>query len=294
MYRSRAGDEPFRKPSAMRRVAALLLACLAFAPSVLAHDFWIEPESFTPKVGAILKVRLKVGDVARGENVPRSEQRLVRFELVQGATTKALVGRDGQDVAGLVRLESEGTALVGYVSNSAFVELDGAKFAGYLAEKGLDAIARLREERGEVAKPARELYSRSVKSLITVGARPTDGFDRAMNLPLELIPHKNPTSLGKGADGAGYEALPLSLYFEAEPLAGALVAALCLDEPHSDSTKTLFARTDARGKVELALPRAGRWLIAAVHMRPAPENPEHADYQSFWGSLTFEIPAPAK
>lgn len=274
----------------MRRFAAILLATLAFAPFAAAHDFWIEPESFTPKVGAILKVRLKVGDVARGENVPRSKQRIVRFELVQGAAAKTLVGRDGQDVAGLVRLESEGTALLGYVSNQAFVELDGPKFASYLEEKGLDVIARRRAERGELEKPARELYSRSVKSLISVGGRATDGFDRAMNLPLELIPHKNPSSLGPGVGGAGYEVLPLSLYFEAEPLAGALVAALCLDETHTDSTKTLFARTDARGRVELALPRAGRWLIAAVHMRPARENAEHADYESYWGSLTFEIP----
>ncbi|MCK6447952.1 MAG: DUF4198 domain-containing protein [Planctomycetes bacterium] len=278
----------------MRRCAALLLACLAFVPSVLAHDFWIEPESFTPKVGAILKVRLRVGDVGRGENVPRSEQRIVRFELVHGATAKSLVGRDGQEVAGLVRLESEGTTLLGYVSNQAFVELDGPKFASYLEEKGLDAIARRRAERGELEQPARELYARSVKSLITVGGRATDGFDRAMNLPLELIPHKNPSSLGRGAEGAGYETLPLSLYFEAQPLAGALVAALCLDEPHADATKPLFARTDERGRVELALPRAGRWLIAAVHMRPAQEHPERADYESYWGSLTFEIPAPTK
>jgi len=28
-----------------------------------------------------------------------------------------------------------------------------------------------------------------------------------------------------------------------------------------------------------------------VHMLPAGENPDHADWESFWASLTFETPS---
>lgn len=274
----------------MRRLIAFALASFALASTLRAHDFWIEPESFSPKHGELLRVRLKVGDFGRGDNVPRSEQRLVRFELAAADRTKPLVGRDGQEVAGLVRVESEGTLVLGYVSNHAFVELAPAKFATYLEEKGLDAVAAARAKRGELDRPGRELYSRSAKSLITVTAPSTEGFDRVMNLPLELIPNKNPSTLARRADGSGYEALPVTLFFEQKPLAGALVAALCLDEPRDDTSATIFARTDELGRASLALTRSGRWLIAAVHMRAAAANEQRADWESFWGSLTFEVP----
>jgi uncharacterized GH25 family protein len=273
----------------------LSFAFVAFlAASATAHDFWIEPETFAPKIGEVLRVRLRVGDFGQGENVPRSEQRIVRFELVGADKTKPLVGRDGQEFAGVARIESEGTLLVGYVSNHAFVELDPTKFAHYLEEKGLEPIAKLRRERNQLDRPARELYSRSAKSLVAVGGALGAGFDRAMDLPLELIPTKNPTALGTRPEGRGFEALPVTLYFEGKPLAGALVAARCLDEKHEDTSATLFARTDAEGRAELPLTRSGRWMIAAVHMRPAPPNERKADWESFWGSLTFEIPAAAK
>lgn len=278
----------------MRRLLSIAFATLGLGASLRAHDFWIEPETFTPKVGEMLRVRLKVGDLGRGDNVPRSEERIVRFELVAPDKTKPLVGRDGQEIAGVARIESEGATLLGYVSNHAFVELDPAKFAKYLEEKGLEPIAKLRRERNELDQPGRELYSRSAKSLVAVGGTLGLGFDRVMELPLELIPTKNPTTLAAGAAGHAYEALPVTLFFEKKPLAGALVAALCLDEKHENTSTTLFARTDAEGRAELALTRSGRWLIAAVHMRPAPPNEQKADWESFWGSLTFEIPATAK
>jgi uncharacterized GH25 family protein len=57
------------------------------------------------------------------------------------------------------------------------------------------------------------------------------------------------------------------------------------DEPD----KRLSARTDKAGRVSLALPRGGVWLVKAVHMVPAPAD-SGADWESLWASLTFETP----
>ena len=78
---------------------------------------------------------------------------------------------------------------------------------------------------------------------------------------------------------------PRRLRFRGEPLAGALVVALNRDAPEM----RLSARTDAQGRVSLALGKPGAWLVKAVHMVPAPPD-SGADWESLWASLSFEVP----
>jgi hypothetical protein len=42
--------------------------------------------------------------------------------------------------------------------------------------------------------------------------------------------------------------------------------------------------------VQLPLSEAGIWLIKAVHMIEMPPDNKVAQWESFWASLTFELP----
>ena len=79
--------------------------------------------------------------------------------------------------------------------------------------------------------------------------------------------------------------MPVRLYYGGKPLKGALVMALQKDRPEPG----LSARSDAQGRVRLRLDRPGVWLVKAVHMVPAGKE-TGADWESFWASLTFEVP----
>jgi hypothetical protein len=267
---------------------AVALAALV-VPS-LAHDFWMEPASFRPEPGKLLEVRLKVGDFAVGDEVQRAEQRILDFSLRSGASSKPIVGRDGAAPAGFVRVESAGTFVLGYRSNRTAVELDAAKFTGYLHERGLEHVLAERERLGESGRAVREVYSRCAKALVRAGDGPNTGFDLVLGYPLELLPEKNPCDLR--AVAGDLEVLPVRLFYEGRPLANALVGALDLDAPppaNGAHQEPILARTDAEGRARLVLPRSGRWLLAAVHMvRAAPDS--GADWESFWASLTFETP----
>jgi uncharacterized GH25 family protein len=72
---------------------------------------------------------------------------------------------------------------------------------------------------------------------------------------------------------------------DGKPLAGALVKAICRDDPE----KTVTARSGRTGDVALVLPRKGVWLVEAVRMTRAPKDVD-ADWESVWSSVTFEIP----
>src|SRR5436190_1224337 len=53
-------------------------------------------------------------------------------------------------------------------------------------------------------------------------------------------------------------------------------------------------RSDGLGRAELRLPAAGVWLVKSVHMvrlEGTEAEWQHAEWQSWWASLTFALPA---
>ena len=139
-----------------------------------------------------------------------------------------------------------------------------------------------RARRNETRAPAREIFSRCAKSLVFSGAAAAAQGDRPLGFTLELVAERNPYQLRADQD------LPVRLTYESRPLAGALVVAINRLNP----ADKVSARTDADGRVRFRLRHDGMWLIKAVHMVPAPAD-AHAEWASFWASLTFEMRNPS-
>jgi uncharacterized GH25 family protein len=260
-------------------VLSAVAACVASTAS--AHDFWIEPSTFRPAVGAVVAVRLRVGEGFRGAPVPRDPAHLERFVLVAGSSETSIGGRRGDDPAGYVRIPQPGVLWIAARTGRRSVTLPAEKFDAYLGEEGLERIRALRHARGDAARPAREVFSRAVKSLLVAGdgAIAAPEWDRPVGLTFEIVVRKDPRGLAAG------EALPLTLLYEGKPLEGALVVALNRSAPRS----TVRARTGMDGRAALPLAGKGAWLVKAVHMLPAPAGVD-AEWESVWTSLTFEIP----
>lgn len=300
----------------MRAILATALLLLWLAQPLAAHDFWIEPQSFEPAAESDLSVQLMVGLQGQGEPVKRRDDRIVRFALVSppapsapgGATEpieQPVTGKDGETPAGAVRITTPAPSMLVYRGTLAHLEQEAAEFEAYLREEGLDEIVALRAARDETDKPARERYSRCAKALLRpIGAAPggAELFTRPAGLTLELVPERDPTAVSVDPAGTQRSLHPLGavLLLEGKPLAGALVRAtrLAVGEAASESSTELAppsARTDENGRVELRLPSAGAWMLAVVHVAPAPEAaPGGAaldyDYESLWSTLTFEMP----
>jgi uncharacterized GH25 family protein len=264
-----------RDPRALAGAALFFLGALP----ATGHDFWIEPATFRPVVGAPLAVALRVGQDFRGDPVPRNSRLISRFVLVSGSGEKAIGGFEGVEPAGLVTVDEPGLSWIAYRSGRTPVTLEADKFEKYLAEEGLEKISALRQRRGEREKPGQEVFSRSVKSLVMAGAAGGKGFDRVLGLTLEIVLAKDPRKIPSG------EAFPVTLLYEGKPLEGALVTAMEQSEPQ----RKIKARTDRKGRAKLPLGRQGVWLIKSVEMMPVPPD-AGADWESIWTSVTFEIP----
>jgi uncharacterized GH25 family protein len=252
------------------------LVIILAAARLSAHDFWIEPASFSPQAGQILSVRLRVGQEMMGDPVPRDSSLVKEFVVADGGGRKPLVGRDGSDPAGYLRVDGIGLMVIGYSSNPSTVDMTADKFNQYLKDEGLDAILALRARRKQTGEGSHELFSRCAKSLVMAGA-PGKEADRLLGFTLELVAEGNPYAMRVG------DKLPVRLAFQGRPLAGALVVAM----NRLDPGQKLSARTDGEGRVRFRLPHGGMWLIKSVHMLPAGTK---ADWMSYWASLTFELP----
>lgn len=250
-----------------------------------AHDFWIEPSAYQAPVGTTVTIRFRVGEHFRGDPLARDSRRIIAFTHFGPDTEAGVRGVDGMDPAGFVRLERPGLHLIAYHSTSSFVELGAGEFEKYVREEGLDRIIEERARRGEREAAGREHYSRCVKSLLRAGeaGRGTGfdgaGFDRVVGLPVELIPEKNPYELAPGGE------LPVRMLREGQPLEGVLIVGY----PHEQPERAVRGRSDKQGRVVLRLEQPGAWLIKAVHMERV--EVDRADWQSWWASLTFEVPA---
>ena len=263
--------------SMFRRLALLVVAIVLSRASLVAHDMWIDPTTFSPESGQIVGVRLRVGQDLLGDPLPRDPSLINQFVVEDPEGRKPVVGRAGSDPAGFVRAAAPGLLVIGYRSNPSTVEQTAEKFNQYLKEEGLDAVAALRASRGQ-SGGAREMFSRCAKSLLLSGPTDKTQGDRALGFTLELVAERNPYAMNAGQE------LPVRLTYENRPLAGALVVAMNRSNP----SQKLTARSGKDGRVRFKLPRGGVWMIKAVHMTEAPAGAQ-ADWASYWASLTFEI-----
>ena len=246
----------------------LLLAAALVSSPVLAHDFWIEPSAYTPGAGELVTLKLWVGEHLGGETLPRNETLIDWFSAIRGGVQAPVLGIDGSEPAGVLRPQAPGGVVIAYRSLRSAALLPPEKFQAYLALEGLPPV-----------RPGREVFSRCAKSLLAVGGRGDPTMTKPVGLTLELVPEADPYTLTTGAR------LTVRLLYLGKPLAGAMVMAL----DATDAQSPQQVRSDPQGRASFTLPRAGAWLIKAVHMIRAPRD-AGADWESFWASLTFSLP----
>src|SRR5436190_17591869 len=110
--------------SMFRRLAVLVVGAIALGPAPLsAHDMWIEPTTFSPEPGAIVGARLRIGQDLLGDPLPRDPALINQFVVEDGDGRRPLVGRNGADPAGFLRVAVPGLLVIGYRSNPSTVEL---------------------------------------------------------------------------------------------------------------------------------------------------------------------------
>jgi uncharacterized GH25 family protein len=250
---------------------------LLLATTVRAHDFWIEPENFTPTATEAVAISLREGVKFKGNTLPYIDEWFRDFSMTTAAGREPIISVLGDDPAASIQLEA-GQALLGYQSVRSFVELDAEKFNNYLEHEGIEFIREERRRRGEDNDPAPEYFVRCAKALLQSDVEGKSVYAKELGYTLELIPLDDPYLLIHG-DTLGFQ-----LLYRGEPAEGLLVQAFTREQP--DAIQKV--RTNAAGRAEVLLSRPGTWFIKAVQIQPIMGDPK-ALWQSYWASYLFTV-----
>jgi uncharacterized GH25 family protein len=260
--------------------ASVILGCVQLSAS--AHEFWLEAQPVAPAVNVPTKVTLHIGEYFAGGQIGLTASHAAAVRLYSRMGVEDLgkqVPATGMQPGIKLSFERPGTRVLTYESHPSQIALSADKFHAYLHDEGLDTIIARREADGTATKPARERFRRSAKLLLRVGDKSDDTYAVRTQQRVEITPTTDPLSAAVG------EPLRFRLRFDGKPLAGVLLKAWHRKEQQTSMIRSV---ADADGYVTLELPFSGRWLLNVVHMEPV-ANSQELDWDSFWGSLAFDL-----
>ncbi|NND69774.1 MAG: DUF4198 domain-containing protein [Halioglobus sp.] len=266
----------------MRKVLAALLQgiLLSLAPTsaTLAHEFWLEPTSFSAEVGATLDLGLYVGQGMRGEDYPYLPRRIDAFELTLDDTTLPLASAEAAVPAARVVLSRPGLHIARYRSTGSVARYKTfSEFAHYLEHEGLTEFADRHEQRELPRSNFAERYIRHAKTLVQVGPVRSGQVDRAEGLALEWVALDNPYA-------AGLDVVRMQLLRAGQPLPGRRVS-LFVDNGRVTHSALV---TDANGIVPVPLANGGKFLLNGIDLHPVEQG--EVVWLSYWASVTFGLP----
>jgi uncharacterized GH25 family protein len=263
------------------------LLALGCGPQVAAaHEFWIQPERFWLPVGAVTPMTLQVGTGAERQRSQLPSHRVLRFDATgsggERQDLRSALTLGAPDADGALRFARPGAYVVTLRSDAnAQSHLSAARFNAYAEEEGLTPALETRAAKGLQAIDASERYSRQTKALVQVGdGGAQEAATRAAGLTLEIVPEVSPYALPRPT------ILPVRVFYEGRPLAGALVK--ITDLAH-DAAPLEQHRTDGGGRAGFVMPTGGAWMMDVVWTRPLVD--EGVDFETVFSSLSFGFPA---
>lgn len=263
-------------------LAVGLLAGLMSLPSS-AHEFWLEPSDFQPKVGDVVTVDLVIGTHFDGFSSPYTPDEIAAFGLIDAAGNTPITGRFGDMPAGQFVVAQVGLSLLYHQTTPSYVTYTKPeKFISFAVEKGFaDVAARYQKQTAENFRLV-EKYRRFAKSLIMVG--PASGQDQLLGLEMELVALTNPYQQSVSKE------FTVAVYDSGAPRPGAQVTVFIRHTPSDVEKKIIIA--DERGQVHLSLLPGRHYLFDSVKLQPIKDaDPiKNAEWESLWAALTFAVP----
>ncbi len=273
----------------MKKFTALFATLIIGASILDAHDMFLKLRLYIVEPNTNLTIALYNGTFDKSENIITRDRMIDASIVYPNGKRKGIdkkQWRDGWYETLLdLKMEKIGTHLVGVSTEAKIIELSAEDFNLYLAhDKVMDILAE-RKKSGETDKPARELYSKHIKTLVQVGDKRTGSFNTNLEYPIEIIPSQNPYNLKKG-DEMGFQVLR-----DGKAVANQLVYASHAgfhghleDGSHEEA---VTARTDSKGFGKIKLVESGEWYIRLIHM--VKSDKKDIDYESNWATITFYI-----
>ena len=273
----------------MKKFIVLWSVLILTSSNLIAHDMFLKLRSYIVEPNTKVTLALYNGTFDKSENII-TRDRMIDVSVVGPTNQRNRINknqwRDGWYESLLdLDLKSSGTHVIGLSTEARIIELSAEDFNGYLKHDGILDVLEARKKSGEINQPARELYSKHVKTVIQAGPKRTESFNTNLGYPIEIILSQNPYKLKKG-DELGFQVLR-----DGKPVVNQLVyASFAGFHEHAGEgshVETATMRTNSKGFGKLKISENGEWYLRVIHM--VKSDKEGIDYESNWATFTFQI-----
>ena len=166
--------------------------------SILAHEFWIEPDRTRVNVGDTIHMDIVVGENFKGERWQGKGDRITMYKHL--STMGAIDLLNSIDPLTVTMLHdftpvTEGTHVLALETNHSFIELEADEFEAYLREDGLESALEYRQQHGEQQMKGRERYKRCTKLMVQAGEEFDQTYKQPAYMAIEIFPVEHPYKL---------------------------------------------------------------------------------------------------
>lgn len=258
-----------------------LLPAILLTNSVMpVHEFWLQPDKFIYKRGETINIRLREGKNFEEKNWTDAKDQLNSLYFYFGGVKdkdllKAFSDKKGDSIQ--LALLDEGTALISSNFTNTFIEMQADKFNVYLTENGLTEAIEYRKQNNDTNSAGREYFHRSVKTIFQVGTKTDKTYKQKTDLPIDIIPEDHPYN------AANDEKFKVKVLFKGEPFANEKVK---VSHRLNNMITQIEYTTDEDGDFKFFFTPVGDWMVSTVKIVRL-KNDSKAEWQSYWGSLTW-------
>lgn len=248
--------------------------------SVSGHECWLQPDKFIYKRTEPINIKFLTGENFIGDNWDDERDKIncvqLYYDDVVDKDLDANFGNDKGDSLQLAMID-EGTVMVTLNTNNCLTDLDPEKFDQYLRDNDLNETLESRKKSGDTLKNGHESYQRCVKTILQVGHIYTNTFSKRTDLPLDIVPLDHPYNVVKDKN------FKAQVYFMGKKLKNTKIEVW--HKLDGKVTQKNYV-TNEDGEVKFFLSPEGEWMITCMKMVKL-ENDAQADWQSYWGSVTW-------
>jgi uncharacterized GH25 family protein len=235
-----------------------------------AHDMWLEVRDYTPMVDEEITMTLASCHHLPARSFMNKKGLEEIYVLDQEGNKLGIKAYSDIEFKVEKPLKKKGTYMV------------VAKKKGGFSTKTTEGYKRGHTKKGLKNVIACTYSEKYAKAVVNAGEAGGSIFSKVLGQDLEIVPLKDPGTLGQG------DYLPIKVLLKGKPLSSGQVFATYVGFSTEKNTFAYATKTDKNGIAKIKMLQSGVWMIKISHAEHYPD-PMECDQYKFGSTLTFEI-----
>jgi uncharacterized GH25 family protein len=228
-----------------------------------AQEIWLRPEKYFHAPGEYAVVQFQRGDEFKGDPFVPQAGNILRVETWNSKEKKPFQSNlSDEKTAMRHRLVSEGYEFI-YAEVKDEAQVNARAFADFLKQYGLEHLMQDWRKTGDTTSDITIRVTHYLQLALRSGRTNAKGWNTMLNLPVEIVPDKNPQTLRRG------DRIHFTVFENGSPSFGTRVKVW---NRWDNRTTIQNIYTEKDGVISTTVSNPGDWMVNVFKLRPDPSG----------------------